>query len=267
MMDKKTLISLLSFLVFFWIGLYIVIKFFIIVFWTMTFAPDFIKYMTPLFILNANSLQLFLISATVAGASAYLHFTGSRRNILLSYIPTLTILIGLSLAIYIYEWYNLWYYALFSIFVFAALMDYNLLIQEEEEEYDEEPLFEDEELLPFEDEEMFEEEENEESTMEHFIEEVLEAAFSQNIGRTKEGEELEGEGVEIEELPDMSARKKKGAVKVSKEEIEGMIDDLDFLLEVKEEDTEEGVKYCPICGTKNPKNARYCNNCGFEMYT
>ena len=127
-MNGKDKLSIIPFTFFFFIGLYVVIKFFLVMFWTLNFSTKMVLEMTPFFLFKMNPVQLFLLSAIVAGSDAYLHFQNHGRNIVYSFIPTALMLVGIGAAIYVSEWNNPLYYALFAIMLGVTVVDHRYLL-------------------------------------------------------------------------------------------------------------------------------------------
>ncbi|MFO7678387.1 MAG: hypothetical protein R6V50_08440 [Thermoplasmatota archaeon] len=117
----------LSFFVF--LGIYTFVKFIFIFFFNAAFEPVFIFDFAPLYMLSGiNPLQLIFLSLILIFFEIYLHLNISRKNILLSFIPTSIILSGLGLRIATNEMstnYMLHYIA-FGCFLAIALMDQKL---------------------------------------------------------------------------------------------------------------------------------------------
>ena len=136
-MNEKDKLSIIPFTFFFFLGLYVVIKFFLVVFWTLNFNPRFIMELTPFFLLKMNPVQLFILSAIVAGSDAYFHFQDYGRNMVYSFIPSFIMIIGIGTSIYLYEWESPFYYMLFAVMLAAMLMDYRYILSVKNRYFDE----------------------------------------------------------------------------------------------------------------------------------
>ncbi len=297
-MNGRDKLSIIPFTFFFFLGLYVVIKFFLVLFWTLNFNTKIILELTPFFLFGMNPVQLLVLSAIVAGSDAYFHFKNHGWNIVISFVPTVIMLIGIGAAIYASEWNNPFYYTLFAIMLGVTIVDHRYLlkingyIREEEgeeevetvEEAAEEGAEEEwEEITPA--EEVSEVEVEEVSVApeeEREIEEILEAEKIEEELREMPEEERE----HLEEVPEIpkdmigkierheiAAREeekvepKTEPAEMSKEEREKTIEELlEELLEAtgKKREMEKG-KECPICGAMNSMDAKYCKECGSEL--
>lgn len=117
----------LSFFIF--LGIFTFIKFIFIFFFSASFQPGFIFDFVPLYTLSGiNPLHLIFLSLILIFFEIYLHINISRKNILLSFIPTAIILSGLGLRIATNEMTinYLLHYAVFGCFLTIALMDHKL---------------------------------------------------------------------------------------------------------------------------------------------
>lgn len=127
-MNGRDKLSIIPFTFFFLLGLYAVIKFFLVVFWTLNFNTKIMLELTPFFLFKMNPVQLFILSAVVAGSDAYFHFQNHGKNIVISFIPTALMLFGIGAAIYVSEWNNPFYYALFAIMLGVTVVDHRYLL-------------------------------------------------------------------------------------------------------------------------------------------
>ncbi len=292
-MNGRDKLSIIPFTFFFFLGLYVVIKFFLVLFWTLNFNTKIILELTPFFLFGMNPVQLLVLSAIVAGSDAYFHFKNHGWNIVISFVPTLIMLVGIGAAIYASEWNNPFYYALFTIMLGVTIVDHRYLLkingyigeeaEEEVEAVEEEAEEEWEKITPA--EEVSEVEVEEVSVApeeEKELEEMLEAEKIEEELREMPEEERE----HLEEVPEIPAEmigkiekheigvEKEEKIKpkaepadISKEEREKTIEELlEELLEAtgKKKEMEKG-KECPICGAMNSADAKYCKECGSEL--
>jgi len=103
-MDKKNYIDYIvryfPLLFFLFITLFILVKFLMIVLFRAAFEPQFILNLTPYYLLSGtNSLDLLLLSLLVVIFDVYLHINVSKKNLMLSFIPTIIMLSGLGISI------------------------------------------------------------------------------------------------------------------------------------------------------------------------
>jgi hypothetical protein len=115
---------IISYSFFVFLGIYVVMELIISLFLTLDFNMRFIVYLTPFFILNMSAIQLYVLSAFVTAIDAYLHLFGGKREIVWSLIPSIFILSGLTLAVYLYEYNNIFYYIVYSLSIVFTVMDY-----------------------------------------------------------------------------------------------------------------------------------------------
>jgi hypothetical protein len=115
---------IISYSFFVFLGIYVVTELIISLFLTLDFNMRFIVYLTPFFILNMSAIQLYVLSAFVTAIDAYLHLFGGKREIAWSLIPSIFILSGLTLAVYLYEYNNIFYYIVYSLSIVFTVMDY-----------------------------------------------------------------------------------------------------------------------------------------------
>jgi len=106
--------------------IFIFVKFIFIFFFNATFEPQFIFDLTPYYLLSGvNHLHLLLLSLIVVGFNAYFHFNINKKNLILSFIPTGIMLIGLGFKIAIQEIQisNVLHYLTFGFFLIIAIVD------------------------------------------------------------------------------------------------------------------------------------------------
>ena len=300
-MNGKDKLSIIPFTFFFFLGLYVVIKFFLVVFWTLNFNPRLIMELTPFFLLKMNPVQLFILSAIVAGSDAYFHFQNHGRNIVYSFIPTALMIIGIGAAIYVYEWSNPFYYILFILMLGVTVVDHRYLLHvngylregEEQPAEEIEEITEKERRLEKEIEKLKNElrkvkpeaevgvkEKEIAPKEEEFLEEILESGEVEEVPEFPEGEmenipelseepvkEMEEEEMEIvppeEEKMEVEVPAKPEEPKKKEESVEDLEALIEDLLELREKKKE--MKECPVCGALNPPDAKYCKECGSEL--
>jgi PAS domain S-box-containing protein len=122
----KYFIRYFPLLFFLLIAIFILIKFIFIVLFRAAFEPQFIFDFTPYYLLSGvNNLDLLLLSLLIIIFDAYLHFKISKKNLLLSFIPTGIMLAGLGIRIAggaISEYYVL-HYLIFGCLLVIAIID------------------------------------------------------------------------------------------------------------------------------------------------
>lgn len=108
------------------IAIFILIKFIFIVLFRAAFEPQFIFDFTPYYLLTGvNNVDLLLLSLLVIIFNVYLHFKISKKNIMLSFIPTGIMLAGLGIRIAgeeISEHYII-QYLMFGLLLVIAIID------------------------------------------------------------------------------------------------------------------------------------------------
>ncbi len=115
---------------------FIFIKFIFIFFLRSAYAPDFIFELTPFYLLAGfDNLHLLFLSLFVILTGAYLHYKYKKRNLLLSFIPSIVILIGVGAAISTKNLnlsnnlLNIVYYVIFGCLLFIILIDHRQILQ------------------------------------------------------------------------------------------------------------------------------------------
>ncbi len=116
---------------FIFLATYIFVKFIFIFFFNAAFEPGFIFDLTSYYLLSGvNNLHLLLLSLIVVGFNAYLHFKISKKNLILSFIPTGILLSGLGFKIIIQEMEisNVLNYLIFGFLLVIALVDHRHIL-------------------------------------------------------------------------------------------------------------------------------------------
>jgi|GEM_PF-2529599 len=292
-MRREEKLSLISFTFFCFIGLYIIIKFFFVLFWTLNFSPVFIIELTPFTVFNLAPLQLLVLSSIVAGYDAYLHFNDRGRHILYSFIPTSLMIAGIAVAIYNSHYNDPLYYAFFAILVGITAVDHRYILYtryavEEEEGIAQEPEEIESDLDMFigtdkESEYGDEYEKSEEiwEPNEEWERDDEAGDFIEDLSKIEEGPEVLPEIVPeadttayedsedtlaIEELEDLADLfDESGNGKNYEEEDEGIGEVIDWEDLMLEEETEETRIKCPACGFMNEEGSSVCKVCGYKL--
>jgi len=116
---------------FIFLAIFIFVKFIFIFFFNTAFEPGFMFDLTPYYLLSGvNNLHLLLLSLIVVGFNAYLHFKISRKNLILSFIPTGFLLAGLGFKIAIQEMEisNVLHYLIFGFLLVIVLVDHRHIL-------------------------------------------------------------------------------------------------------------------------------------------
>jgi PAS domain S-box-containing protein len=101
-------------------AIFIFFKFIFIFLFRAAFEPQFIFDLTPYYLLSGtNSLDLLILSLLVVLFAVYLHFKISKKNLMISFIPTVIMLAGIGIAVISRE-VDASY--IFHYFVFGSLM-------------------------------------------------------------------------------------------------------------------------------------------------
>jgi PAS domain S-box-containing protein len=111
---------------FIFVARFIFVKFIFIFFFSTAFEPRFMFDLIPYYLLSGvNNLHLLLLALIVVGFDAYLHFRTSRKNLALSFIPTIIMLTGLGFKIGTSEMTlsNLLSYVIFCFLLIILLTD------------------------------------------------------------------------------------------------------------------------------------------------
>jgi PAS domain S-box-containing protein len=113
------------------LSLFLLVKFIFILFFSTAYEPQFMFECTPCYLLSGvTNTQLLVLALVVMGSDLYLHLQASRRELLLSFIPTALLLSGIGTSImtnpmglsYIFH------YILFGCLLSVVLIDYNYVL-------------------------------------------------------------------------------------------------------------------------------------------
>ncbi len=298
-MRGRDKLSLITFVFFWFLGLYVIVKFFLVLFWTLNFSPAFILELTPFTVFKLGPIQLLVLSAIVLGADAYLHFNDKGWHILYSFIPTSLMLAGIAIAIYNSHYNDPFYYTFFAMLMGIAVVDHRYLLringyaveEEEKEKIPQEP-----EELEFDIDELYEgyeegesEEEQrepeetwewpEEEEADHGAGEVLE-----DLSKIESGPEIVPEIIheidteaygtseaseafeELEDLIDLFDDNGNGETPEEMTELREERDDIQSFVDLLlEEEMEETRTKCPACGFMNEGGSKICKVCGSNL--
>lgn len=111
---------------FLFLTIFIFFKFIFIFFFNAAFEPEFMFDLTPYYLLSGvNNLHLLLLSVIVVAFDAYLHFKISKKNLVLSFIPTGIMLVGIGfkIATQVMEISDVLYYLIFGFLLIIILTD------------------------------------------------------------------------------------------------------------------------------------------------
>lgn len=118
------------FLLFF--SLYLLVKFFFIFFFRASYEPAFLFHLTPLYLLSGvSNIQLLLLSLLLMVVDLYLHLRMSKRNLLLSFLPTSLMISGVGITI-MYSSLDILYilhYFIFGCLLIVVLIDYHYVLK------------------------------------------------------------------------------------------------------------------------------------------
>lgn len=119
----------ICFLVFF--AIYLLVKFIFIFFFRSAFEPGFIFDLTPFYLLSGiNNLNLISLSLIVIWFDVYLHIKISKKNLIISFLPTGIMLAGLGFQIAVKDLNisGIFYYIIFFCLLFIALIDHKHIL-------------------------------------------------------------------------------------------------------------------------------------------
>ncbi len=127
---------------FMFLAFFISVKFVFIFFFETSFEPEVIFNLTPFYLLSGlDQIQLLFLSLVFLIFEAYLHFHSTKKNLIYSYIFTLTLLLGTGIAItsrsIVVE--NIYYYIIFLCLITVLLIDQRHILSysyNEEENYE-----------------------------------------------------------------------------------------------------------------------------------
>lgn len=116
---------------FVFMAIYISVKFIFIFFFHAPYEPEFMFNLTPYYILSGvNNLHSLLLSIIVIIFNVFLHVNVSKRNFLLSFLPTGVMLAGLGFKIATREIVisNFFHYLIFGYLLIITLMDHKHIL-------------------------------------------------------------------------------------------------------------------------------------------
>jgi PAS domain S-box-containing protein len=108
------------------------VKFVFIFFFQASYEPRFIFDLTPLYLLSGfSNMQLLLLSLLVMTVDMGLHLQANKRNLLLSYLPTVLMLCSLAMTIMFnpMEITYVFHYLLFGCLLLILLIDYQYILK------------------------------------------------------------------------------------------------------------------------------------------
>lgn len=116
---------------FMFLAFFISVKFVFIFFFETSFEPEFIFDLTPFYLLSGlDQLQLLFISLVFLIVDAYLHYHSTRKNLIYSFVFTITLLLGTGIAItsrsLIFN--NIFYYIIFLCLILVILIDHRHIL-------------------------------------------------------------------------------------------------------------------------------------------
>jgi len=123
---------------FMFLSLFLTVKFVFIFLFNSFYEPDFIFNLTPFYFLSGfNNLQLLFLSYIVVVFDLFLHLNPTHRNIRISFLPTLMLIIGTGLKLTSNETglTFLSYLILFLCSLFVAMIDNRYILTFEDREY------------------------------------------------------------------------------------------------------------------------------------
>lgn len=112
---------------FLFLSIFIGYKFIFIFFFRAAYEPAFIFDLTPYSLLaGVNSLQILFLSATVVLFNTFLHLRPTRKNLMISFLPTIIMLSGLGVSITTEDFTltNIFHYLVFSVLLCIILIDH-----------------------------------------------------------------------------------------------------------------------------------------------
>ncbi len=123
---------------FMFLSFFLTVKFVFIFLFNSFYEPDFIFNLTPFYLLSGlNNLQLLFLSYIVVVFDLFLHLNPTHRNIRISFLPTLLLIIGTGLKLTSNETglTFLPYLILFLCSLFVAVIDNRYILTFEDMEY------------------------------------------------------------------------------------------------------------------------------------
>lgn len=117
---------------FIFLSIFITVKFIFIFFFRTAYEPKFIFELTPLYLLSGlSNVQLLSLSLVVLVFDMYLHLRSSKRNLLLSFLPTSAMLssVGYTIMFNPMDISYVFHYVLFGCLLLVVLIDYQYILK------------------------------------------------------------------------------------------------------------------------------------------
>ena len=117
---------------FIFLSIVLTVKFIFIFFFGTAYEPEFIFDLTPLNLLSGlSNVQLLALSLTVMVLDMYLHLWSSKRNLLLSFLPTSLMLsgVGFTMMFSPIDLSYVFHYILFGLLLLVVLIDYQYVLK------------------------------------------------------------------------------------------------------------------------------------------
>jgi PAS domain S-box-containing protein len=114
------------------LSIVLTVKFVFIFFFSTAYEPGFIFELTPLYLLSGLSkVQLLSLSLLVMVLDMYLHLRSSKRNLLLSFLPTSVMLssVGFTIMFSPMDVSYVFHYTLFGCLLLVVLIDYQSILK------------------------------------------------------------------------------------------------------------------------------------------
>jgi PAS domain S-box-containing protein len=114
------------------LSIVLTVKFVFIFFFSTAYEPGFIFELTPLYLLSGLSkVQLLSLSLLVMVLDMYLHLRSSKRNLLLSFLPTSVMLssVGFTIMFRPMDVSYVFHYTLFGCLLLVVLIDYQSILK------------------------------------------------------------------------------------------------------------------------------------------
>lgn len=117
---------------FMFLAFFISVKYVFIFFFHTSFEPEFIFHLTPFYLLaGLDNVQLLFLSLVILIYDAYLHYHSTKKNLLLSFIPTVILILGVGITItsksIILD--NIIYYIIFFCLILVLLIDQRHILE------------------------------------------------------------------------------------------------------------------------------------------
>ena len=135
MKDDKRLPWVLSYSFYMFFTFYLAVKFVFIFFFFAENKPNFIFRFTPGFLISGfENEQLLFLALIVFFTGSYLHYKPTKKNMILSFIPTIILIAGMGIAVSSmkFSMSNLLYYVVFTSLIVVLLIDHRRLLDHPE---------------------------------------------------------------------------------------------------------------------------------------